>query len=85
MKTTRTESPAIVSARAAVAAADSAIERFALATSRPHRVVTAEVAAMDAKRSEELLARAAVADDALRAALAADAIARADAFLAATA
>lgn len=73
MKTTRTESPTVIAARAELAAADSALERLALATSRPGRVVTAEQADRDRARGEELLARCVAADAALKAALATDA------------
>lgn len=67
----RTESPAVAAARALVAEADRALERLALATSRPGRLVTPEVRAADERRAAELLARAEDADRALRAALAA--------------
>jgi len=69
--TSRPESPAVTAARLAVAEADRALERLALACSRPGRVVTAEQASADARRGEELLARCTEADRALRAALAA--------------
>lgn len=71
MKTARTESPAVTAARLALADADRALERLALATSRPGRAVTAEQADRDRARGEELLARCTEADRALREALAA--------------
>lgn len=67
MTTARTESPAVTAARKAVADTDRAIERFALATSRPHRLPHPA----DEARGAELLAACAAADAALKAALAA--------------
>lgn len=60
------KSAAVAAARKAVADADRAIERFALATSRPHRMPHPN----DEARGAELLAACAAADATLRAALA---------------
>lgn len=61
----------ITSARRAIDAADRALDRFAMACSRPGRDRSPEQAARDAAHGEKLLAACTAADAELRAALAA--------------